>query len=150
MYYKIYPVARAGSIMYHAGGDFRHKLAAIHMYEKHLASVIDELAHLWDARFDPSNRLPHVFDNMVTGSVDTFPIVILRPKVGQRNYYNGKYKQHVVKVSTYRYVSLSDNKPRYISLTVALCCSFMLVVRRCRQSATTRVTSSGTPVRTSE
>jgi len=78
---------------------FRKQLHLLHTWEKHLASVIDEMQHEWDARFDASNTLPHVFDSKVTGSIDTFPIEIQRPSDGsQAQYYNGKYKKHIVKV----------------------------------------------------
>jgi hypothetical protein len=42
-----------------------------------------------------------VFGRNVNGSVDTFPIIIQRPKGSgnmQRWFYNGKYSCHVVKV----------------------------------------------------
>ena len=79
----------------------------IHQWEHHLATVIDEMLPAWNSRFEADNRLPHVFDEAVTGSVDTFPIEICRPSDGsQREYFNGKYKKHVVKVSLYRYTSL--------------------------------------------
>jgi hypothetical protein len=62
--------------------------------------VIDELGEAWDRRKDPENQLPHVFGRQVVGSVDSFPIIINRPKKGnlQRFFYNGKYACHVVKV----------------------------------------------------
>jgi hypothetical protein len=43
--------------------------------------------------------LPHVFPRSVSGSVDSFPIIINRPKKNQNVFYNGKYGCHVVKVS---------------------------------------------------
>lgn len=64
-----------------------------------MASVINELRDAWDARRDPSNAIPHVFDSMVVGAVDTFPIEINRPAShAQRLFYNGKYAKHVLKV----------------------------------------------------
>lgn len=45
------------------------------------------------------NELPAVFGRSVTGCIDTFPIMINRPKgKKQRFFYNGKYACHVVKV----------------------------------------------------
>jgi hypothetical protein len=66
-----------------------------------LAQVIDELTEAWEDRKHPSNQLPHVFERSVTGSIDSFPIIINRPQGGnmQRLFYNGKYGCHVVKVS---------------------------------------------------
>jgi len=51
--------------------------------------------------------LPHLFSRQVTGAVDSFPIIVNRPKKGnmQRFFYNGKYATHVVKVNQkYRYM----------------------------------------------
>jgi hypothetical protein len=69
-------------------------------WESHLASVINELDPVFDQRFLPHNHLPHVFSRNVTGSIDSFPICVVRPKspAWQRQFYNGKYKAHVVKV----------------------------------------------------
>jgi hypothetical protein len=100
-YYKVYPVSRTSCALYlsNSAVNFRGQLDMLHKWEKYLASVIDEMQHEWDARFDVRNRLPHVFDSRVTGSVDSFPIEIQRPSDGtQAQYYNGKYKKHIVKV----------------------------------------------------
>src|SRR6185437_13843068 len=44
------------------------------------------------------NRIPHHFCNMLTGSIDTFPVVVERPQSDKQSYlYNGKYKKHVYK-----------------------------------------------------
>lgn len=67
--------------------------------------MIDELGAAWEGRHDPANRLPHVFDHTITGCVDTFPIIINRPKGKnnvQRWFYQGKYACHIVKVSLNR------------------------------------------------
>lgn len=63
--------------------------------------MIDELSEAWDRRREAGNRLPHIFSRHVTGAVDSFPILVNRPKKGklQRFFYNGKYATHVVKVS---------------------------------------------------
>jgi hypothetical protein len=69
--------------------------------QRYLASVVNELDEAWDRRKEPGNELPHVFGRSVTGSIDSFPIIINRPEEGnlQRFFYNGKYACHVVKVS---------------------------------------------------
>jgi hypothetical protein len=98
-FYKLYPVTRAFPLVH--GGCFRSPqrfLSRLYVWERHLASVIDELSAAWDGRWHPANALPHVFARTVTGSVDTFPILINRPSHGQSIFYNGKYKAHVVKV----------------------------------------------------
>jgi hypothetical protein len=78
----------------------RTYLFRIHVWATHLAACIDEMQEAWDARFD-NNRLPHVFNDRVTGSIDTFPIYIQRPPNAlQRQYYNGKYGGHVLKVKS--------------------------------------------------
>ena len=65
-----------------------------------MAAVINELDEAWDLRKEPGNELPHVFTRQVTGCIDSFPIMVNRPKKGnlQRLFYNGKYGCHVVKV----------------------------------------------------
>jgi hypothetical protein len=98
-YYKLYPVSRAAWMVFEQQNPrfFMHRL---HKWEKHLASVINELGEAWSNRFQPQNALPHVFDSKVTGSIDSFPIEINRPPNNvQRLFYNGKYAKHVVKVS---------------------------------------------------
>jgi hypothetical protein len=67
-----------------------------------LAEVIDELSAAWDDRYNIENELPHVFSRRVIGSIDSFPIIVHRPKGrdnAQRWLYQGKYATHVVKVS---------------------------------------------------
>ena len=60
------------------------------------------IVQAWDERFN-NNRLPHVFSDRVTGSIDTFPIYITRPPNAlQRQYHNGKYGGHVLKVKSAR------------------------------------------------
>ena len=73
----------------------------------YLAQVINELDEAWDRRLEMDNALPHVFSRKVTGSIDSFPIIINRPLKGnvQRHFYNGKYACHVVKV---RYSSIQS------------------------------------------
>lgn len=71
------------------------------VFQRYLASVIDEMDDAWRSRHDEANALPHVFGPTVTGCIDTFPIIINRPALGndQRFFYNGKYANHIVKVS---------------------------------------------------
>lgn len=99
MHYKVYPVSRSEPYLLGAKHSGRHFLDRVNHWADHLAGVIDEMQEAWDQRHDEGNRLPHVFDNKVTGSIDTFPIYINRPpNCVQRKYYNGKYGGHVVKV----------------------------------------------------
>jgi hypothetical protein len=58
----------------------------------------------WAERFSPENSLPHLFGPNVTGSIDTFPVVIRRPRrrIMSRLVYAGKYRRCVVKVSSPR------------------------------------------------
>jgi hypothetical protein len=99
----VYPVHRSSAAFYLSGSaaNYRKQLDRLHIWEKFLAGVIDEMQTAWDDRFAAENRLPHVFDSLVTGSVDSFPIYIQRPSDGtQSQYYNGKYKRHIVKVGS--------------------------------------------------
>jgi hypothetical protein len=90
-YLKQYPVARAHD---------SKSLTSVYMYIDYLASVVDELSIVWNARHNMSNRTPHHFRDMLTGSVDTFPVIVSRPTdaTEQSYLYNGKYKKHVYKV----------------------------------------------------
>jgi len=75
-----------------------------------------------------SNRINHRFANNIVGSVDTFPIIVNRPKKNQSLLYNGKYKAHVYKVPNYMllltlhtliiYISTINSKNYYSSLTI--------------------------------
>ena len=115
MFYKIYPVARSSRVLFNHPTHSRKQIQRLHVWEKHLASVIDELSEVWYARDQPCNKLPYVFDREVVGCIDTFPIFVNRPGGGrQRFYYNGKYKRHVVKVSItiYRYKANKVTKYR--------------------------------------
>jgi len=68
-------------------------LARMRRTEEYLASVMDDVAVVWNARHGLHNRLPHMFDEHVTGSVDTFPVYVSRAKDNwwQKKMYNGKY-----------------------------------------------------------
>jgi hypothetical protein len=93
VFYKLYPVARACNQVFgttiHAYNRF---LSRLYVYERYLSSVIEELREAWDNRLGERNRLPHAFGPHVTGSIDTFPINVNRPKdaLHQRLLYNGK------------------------------------------------------------
>ena len=100
-YYKIYPVRRSFRQMFGiAKGHSARFHSHLYEWEKHLSSTMEELMQSWDDRLLPANRLPHLFDAHVTGSIDTFPVRVARPRNNewQSNLYNGKYKGHVVKV----------------------------------------------------
>lgn len=58
---------------------------------------------------DLSNRINHRFANNIVGSVDTFPIIVHRPKRKQTLLYNGKYKAHVYKVTTTTYILFHEH-----------------------------------------
>jgi hypothetical protein len=91
-YLKLYPVVRAHELK---------SLSSINKYIEHLASVVDELSSVWNHRHNMINRTPHHFRHMLTGSIDSFPVVVSRPvdsKI-QSYLYNGKYKKHVMKVT---------------------------------------------------
>ena len=90
-YLKQYPTRRAHQLQ---------SLSSIRKYIMFLASVVDELSTVWNDRHRMSNRTPHHFRSMLTGSIDTFPVCVSRPvDYEEQSYlYNGKYKQHVYKV----------------------------------------------------
>jgi hypothetical protein len=106
-FYKLYPIQRASWFVFRDAASSRYCSRfkdSIASSEEYLSSVIDELRHSWDARRSSGNFLPDTFGTSVTGCVDTFPIVIYRPKSQGENedpqklFYNGKYGCHVVKV----------------------------------------------------
>jgi hypothetical protein len=61
---------------------------------------MNDMNDVWNRRHDMINRIPHLFQNMLSGSIDTFPVVVQRPtdKKTSSYLYNGKYKKHVLKV----------------------------------------------------
>ena len=69
---------------------------------------MDEVPTAWNARQGEHNRLPHLFSSHVTGSVDTFPVYVSRPKNAwwQKKLYNGKYganvNTHDLRILTFR------------------------------------------------
>jgi hypothetical protein len=99
MYFKIYPVHRnlpqLFGMVHQSAAGVRENM--IHR-ASYLAGVINELCTTWNDRFN--HPLPHVFDDMVTGSLDTFPIYVSRPtnEHAQTYLFNGKYGGHVLKV----------------------------------------------------
>jgi len=94
-YYRFYPMAKEHRLIY--GVQQRDVIR----WENYLATVIEELQDAWNNRVSPENALPYIFPINVTGSIDTFPIYIRRPKHSgfQSAMYNGgKYRKHIVKV----------------------------------------------------
>jgi hypothetical protein len=90
-YLKLYPIIRAHETT---------SITSIRKYIFFLASVVDELQTVWNSRHEMTNRIPHHFQSMLSGSIDTFPVVVSRPLEStlQSYLYNGKYKKHVYKV----------------------------------------------------
>ena len=68
-------------------------MARLHRTENYLASRVNEVALAWSVRFEDHNALPHYFGRYCTGSVDTFPVYVQRPRDSwlQKKLYNGKY-----------------------------------------------------------
>lgn len=101
-FFKAYPIKRA--IFNYQSARLHERdgrsLATLKRRAAYLASRVDEIAPLWRARHELSNRLPLFFANGVSGSIDSFPIRVSRPSnfLWQRSLYNGKYKAHTVKV----------------------------------------------------
>ena len=94
-YFKLYPTIRTNN---HC--NISSHISTIKKHAKYLSTVIDEMSGVWNRRHDMNNRIPHHFQSMLTGSVDTFPIIVSRPtKKSVNTYlYNEKYKKHVLKV----------------------------------------------------
>ena len=70
--------------------------------EKYLADAMNEVQPVWDNRGGDHNSLPHLFSSDVTGSIDTFPVYVARPKNSwwQKKLYNGKYgNAHFIRLS---------------------------------------------------
>lgn len=65
---------------------------------------------VWRRRHDMNNRIPHLFQPMLTGSVDTFPVVVSRPmdKHIAKYLYNGKYCKHILKVRSHIWATIDD------------------------------------------
>jgi hypothetical protein len=129
VYMKIYPVQRNLPQVF---GTDQVTGAALHhtisQRLEYLANSIDELAPVWTDRFN--HPLPHYFSNMVTGSLDTFPIFIARPddEELQRFAYNGKYAGHVLKVRPLCALNIINCAMCEFLLTVL--CFIMLYVLR--------------------
>jgi hypothetical protein len=100
VHYKLYPIARIEHLLMGNEYNNRNYLSRLHRHAQYLAEMIDEMSPAWEHRLDASNQLPHQFDAMVTGSIDTFPIYIQTPPREHRKlHYNGsKYKSFVLKV----------------------------------------------------
>jgi hypothetical protein len=103
VHYKLYPIARIEHLLMSKAYNSRNYLSRLHRHAQYLAEVIDEMRPAWEHRLDADNQLPHQFDAMVTGSIDTFPIYIQTPPQEHRKlHYNGsKYKSFVLKVPTW-------------------------------------------------
>ena len=104
-WYKQYPRARELGVTL---GVLRHGTritADVQRWSAWLAGAINnaELLITWHARFEQRNQLPvpeALFDGLVTGHLDTFPIYLCKPQDGawQRFTYNRKYGANVLKV----------------------------------------------------
>ena len=73
--------------------DRRRIMRDLHRTEEYLSSRMNEVRYAWEHRHDIHNALPHYFGRYCTGSVDTFPVYVSRPKDywWQKKLYNGKY-----------------------------------------------------------
>jgi hypothetical protein len=93
-HFKLYPVSL--SLKKHIGT----KGIELRKHAAFLARVIDEFTPAWQSRVDECNLIPHYFQDGVVGSIDTFPVYVVRPAhpAIQSCLYNGKYKGHVYKV----------------------------------------------------
>lgn len=94
-YFKIYPTIRAN---YHC--KIIIHIQSIKKYSQYLCSVMNDMNDVWNRRHEMINRTPHLFQNMLTGSIDTFPVIVSRPSNSKISsyLYNGKYKKHVLKI----------------------------------------------------
>ena len=89
VFFKIYPTIRARkhcNIISH--------MQSIKKYIKYLSSVMNDMNDVWNRRHDMINRIPHFFQNMLSGSVDTFPVIVSRPSSKQFSSY--LYNRHVL------------------------------------------------------
>jgi hypothetical protein len=94
VFYKMYPNNRLLFLILDTRSQKeRVILTRMRQTEAYLASRMDEVDTAWAARNGDHNRLPHMFDEHVTGSLDTFPVYVSRPKDSwwQTKLYNGKY-----------------------------------------------------------
>jgi len=73
--------------------DIRNIMRNLRRTEKYLASRMNEVQYAWEHRWAEHNILPHYFGRYCTGSIDTFPVYVQRPKNywWQSKLYNGKY-----------------------------------------------------------
>ena len=75
-YFKIYPTIRASK---HCGIIFH--IQSIKKYVKYLSSVMNDMVDVWNRRHELKNRIPHLFQSMLSGSIDTFPVIVSRPSI---------------------------------------------------------------------
>ena len=135
VYFKLYPVTRAfhTTFKHYCQGWF---LSQIHHHASYLASVIDELSSPWNARAFIYNRLPQPFDVGIVGCIDTFPIYVSRPAnaAWQSHLYNGKYKGHVVKVTSTFFYCIPSCHSFSCSLCVCVCLVVLQIQAVCDHS----------------
>jgi hypothetical protein len=94
VYLKTYPTTRAHAAL--NGWRSRRTMEwTIKQNINHLYLHVNELTSAWQNRWCQANTIPTTFHDRVTGSLDTFPIYINRPSVGQRLYYNGNYRSNL-------------------------------------------------------
>ncbi len=75
-------------------------MSRIHRTAEYLAPRMRYVHGAWTRRHHPSNHLPHAFGAHVVAVLDSFPIMVQRPKdpLLQQVLYQGKYHGHCVKV----------------------------------------------------
>lgn len=99
-YAKTYPTARAKA-QKHDSADkgFGWNMTMIDRRFKYLAGKVNDLEEVVNKRWDDDNKIPVLFDEFVTSSIDTFPWRCQRRKgyMKQRVLYQAKYKCHVLK-----------------------------------------------------
>jgi len=99
-YLKTYPTHRDWAFRHQQTRDHRNLIRIIRKHTAYLAARMNDIELAWQGRFSPENKLPHLFDNRVTGSIDTFHIRVLRPKhkTWRRVTRNGKHRCYCMKV----------------------------------------------------
>jgi hypothetical protein len=100
-YFKNYPTIRVMKVLFGKralSAFFRSLGRKVTALAAVLQSVRDSA---WDERHEPvPNVIKELYGEGCCGAVDTFPIIVNRPKnaTWQAALYSGKYKHHVVKV----------------------------------------------------
>jgi len=95
VYLKTYPTDREQATILSL--DRRTTMKLINIGLKFLSEAMFHIQLARESRFN--DPLPHIFDHLVSGSVDSFPVYTRRPKdrLLQCQLYNGKYSGHVMK-----------------------------------------------------